>query len=50
MLPTSAPDGRVVTAATARCGGYRLRPALVRRPSRGWRVRQLGWHGLRVSR
>ena len=50
MLPTSAPGGRVVTAATARCGACRLRLALVRRPSRDRRARQLGWHGLRVSR
>lgn len=50
MLPTSAPGGRFVTAATARCGACRLRPALVRRPGRDRRARQLGRHGLRESR
>lgn len=50
MLATSVPGGRVVTAATVRCGLCRLRLALVRRPGRDRRAGQLRWHGLRVSR
>jgi len=50
MLPTSAPGGRVVTAATARRAACRLRLAMARRPSRDRRAGQLGRHGLRVSR
>jgi hypothetical protein len=46
MLPTFAPDGRVLTVATARCGACRLRFA----SSRDRQAERLGWHGLRVSR